>query len=203
MPRSSRRNRRIRSRGRGRRLGAGLITTSPLGASSATRTSTLRLYRSLLIWSEDRRDRVAEQLQDGYRGDRDERQDQRILHHRLTLFVAQGRESEIQPGRNQLHPLHSPTSRLPLAPMTPTGAYRLLHAARPWTIADRFLPQASSATLNGLRPSCYYRSSLISLKIDETECRACSGCRQRRPRRAPGSAHTPPSPDPLAVAQRT
>src|SRR5438093_1000648 len=60
---------------------------------------------------------MAERTQDGHGRDGDERQDERVLHHRLTLFlIPKGREREVRPHRDLLRPLHLvPPSRLPRA----------------------------------------------------------------------------------------
>src|SRR2546423_924285 len=107
VPRWSRRTARRDLRGRGSRTGAGAITELPLRAPSATRTSFPLVLQAAGDLVEDRRDVGAEQAQDADSGDRDEGQDERVLHHRLTaLFVAQGLEREVCPDRDQLRPLH-------------------------------------------------------------------------------------------------
>src|SRR5438067_405621 len=107
VPRSLRTSARRDLRGRESRSGAGAITELPLRAPSATRTSFLLVLQVVVDLVEDRRDVGAQQAQDADSGDRDEGQDERVLHHRLTaLLVAQGLEREVHPDRDQLRPLH-------------------------------------------------------------------------------------------------
>src|SRR5436305_743014 len=107
VPRWSRRSARRDLRGRGSRSGAGAITELPLRAPSATRTSFPLVLQVVVDLVEDRRDVGAQQAQDADSGDRDEGQDERVLHHRLTaLLVAQRLEREVRPDRDQLRPLH-------------------------------------------------------------------------------------------------
>src|SRR5437763_559203 len=71
------------------------------------RTSSDLGLQVLVDLAEDRRDRRAEHAQDAHSSDGDERQDERVLHHCLTLFaIAKGREREVCPHRDRLRPLH-------------------------------------------------------------------------------------------------
>src|SRR5438105_258764 len=107
VPRWSRRSARRDLRGRGSRTGASALTELLLTAASATRSSFPLLLQVVVDLVEDRRDVSAEQAQDADSGDRDEGQDERVLHHRLTaLLVAQGLERKVRPDRDELRPLH-------------------------------------------------------------------------------------------------
>src|SRR5436190_21672940 len=105
VPRWSRRNPR-RPWGRGSRSGACPVTGGPLRAPSTTRSPFYSGLQVVVDLVEDRRDVRAEQAEDAHSRDRDECQDERILHHRLTLFaIAKGREREVHPHRDHFRPL--------------------------------------------------------------------------------------------------
>src|SRR4029079_457469 len=108
-PPSSRRSRPNSPRGRECRSGAGAFTEPPLGAPSATRSS-FRPGSAAEVGDdlvEDPVDAAAECLKSGNSGDRDESQDECVLHQGLTLFaLAQALQREVQPDREHLRPLH-------------------------------------------------------------------------------------------------
>src|SRR5437763_3920814 len=154
------------------------------------RTSSDLGLQVLVDLAEDRRDRRAEHAQDAHSSDGDERQDERVLHHCLTLFaIAKGREREVCPHRDQLRPLHLvPPFGLPTACVRRrTGEFRSIPPLNSWRIwtdrpraGDRlplegWVSQAvrpdrvgTPATREPIR-TLLYRSWLISLKIDETD----------------------------------
>src|SRR5690348_5808439 len=119
---------------------------------------------------------MAERAEDRHSRDGDERQDERVLHHRLTLLlIPKSREREVHPRRDLLRLLH-------LVP--PLGGSHLpASAARLWELFDvtpripwlNPLPDPSRLPATRRRdrsahlPGPAYRSALISLKIDETD----------------------------------
>src|SRR5579875_240027 len=106
-PRSSRLRPRRRPRSRGSPSEGGSIMGSSLRGPSATRTFLRLALQIRDDLAEDPVDAAAEGVQGRNRGDRDERQDQRVLHEGLPfLAVAERRQRQVHPDGKRLERLH-------------------------------------------------------------------------------------------------